>query len=91
MIMSKILDELLVDWFIKSFFPYIAKDVDLLRVTTKEQMIIRDQKLDLFYSQTQFIYDIFPNVLLSKMYPNKLKPRLHIDGVMSSIENTLND
>jgi len=50
MIKADILDQFLVDWFLKSLLPYIAKDVALSRVTKKEEAIIRTQELDLVYS-----------------------------------------
>ena len=39
LIKSQILDQLLVDWFTKPFFPPIARDVAMGGVVTKEQAI----------------------------------------------------
>jgi len=41
LIKADIPDQFLVDWFVKSLFPYIAKYVALSGVTTEEEAIIR--------------------------------------------------
>jgi len=43
MIKADIPDQFLVDWFVKSLLPYIAKDVTLSGVTTEEEAIVRAQ------------------------------------------------
>ena len=42
--------EFLLEWFLKSLFPYISKDVSTSRVTNEEEAILRAQQLDLIYS-----------------------------------------
>ena len=61
MIKADIPGQFLVDWFVKSLLPYIAKDVALSGVTTEEEAIIRAQQLDLVYSQSRVMYDILSN------------------------------
>lgn len=50
MIKATIQDQLLVDWFTKSLFPPIARDVAMGGVVIKEQEISHAQYLDLVYS-----------------------------------------
>ena len=45
-----ILDQLLTDWFVKSFLQPIARDVVIRGVTTEEEAISHTQYLDLVYS-----------------------------------------
>jgi hypothetical protein len=54
-------DQLLAEWFTKSFVNDIARDIAMGGVVTKEQAIIRAQYLDLVYSQTGTLYDLLPN------------------------------
>ena len=42
--------EFLLEWFLKSLLPYIAKDVSTSGVQIEDQTIFRAQKLDLIYS-----------------------------------------
>ena len=42
--------EFLLEWFLKSLLPYIAKDVSTSRVNNEEQVIFRAQELDLIYA-----------------------------------------
>ena len=53
----------------------------------KEHTIIRSQKLDLLYSQSRMLYEIFSDATREEMDPIKSKPRLHVDGMMGTMEN----
>ena len=44
--------EFLLEWFLKSLLPYIAKDVSTSRVQNEEHTIFRAQELDLIYAQS---------------------------------------
>ena len=44
-----ILDQFLIDWFVKSLLSPIARDVMMRGVTTKEETIARTQYLDFFF------------------------------------------
>ena len=44
--------EFLLEWFLKSLLPYIAKDVSTSGVQNEEQAIFRAQELDLIYAQS---------------------------------------
>jgi len=50
MIKDKILDQLLTDWFTKSIFLRITKDVAMVGVSFEEKAILSDQLLDIIYS-----------------------------------------
>jgi len=85
LIKADIPDQFLVDWFVKSLFPYKVKDVAHSGVKTKEEAIIRAQKLYLVYSQSRVLYDILPNAPRSEMDPKKFTPRPHADGIVGSV------
>jgi hypothetical protein len=55
-------DQLLAEWFTKSFVNKIAKDIAMGGVVTEEQAISRAQYLDLVYSQTSTLYDLLPDL-----------------------------
>ena len=73
--------EFILGWFLKSFLPYIAKDVSTSRVQNEEQAIFRAQELDLIYVQSGILYEIIPNALRSSFDP-KIKPGPHVDGIL---------
>ena len=73
--------EFLLEWFLKSLLPYIAKDVSTSGVQNKQQAIFRAQEFDLIYAQSGFLYEIIPNVSRSSFDP-KIKPGPHADGVV---------
>jgi hypothetical protein len=55
-------DQLLAEWFTKSFVNEIGKDISMGGVVTEEQAISRAQYLDLVYSQTGTLYDLLPEL-----------------------------
>jgi hypothetical protein len=55
-------DQLLVEWFTKSFVNKIGKEISMGGVVTEEQAISRAQYLDLVYSQTRTLYDLLPDL-----------------------------
>jgi len=82
MIKVDILDQFLVDLFVKSLLPYIVKYVALFGVTTEEEAIIRAQQLDLVYSQSRVLYDILPNAPRAEKNPTKFSSGAHADGIV---------
>jgi hypothetical protein len=90
LIKATISDQLLVDWFTKSLFPHIARDVAMGGIFTKEQAISQSHYLDLVYSQLGMLYDLIPNIPLSSNDPTKPAPRPHVDGMIDlvSIDTT---
>lgn len=87
MIKANILDQFLVDWFVKSLLPYIAKDIALSGVMKEQEVIIRAQQLDLVYSQSRVLYDILPNSPRAETKPTKFSHGPHADGIVGSVQN----
>ena len=65
------LDQLLVQWFIKSMLPSITKYVVKGIFVTEEKIISRDQYIDLMYTQSGILYDKISNV----MQPSNIVPQ----------------
>jgi hypothetical protein len=55
-------DQLLAEWFTKSFMNEIGKEIAMGGVVMEEQAIIRAQYLDLVYSQMGTLYDLIPDL-----------------------------
>lgn len=55
-----ILDQILTEWFTKSFIPPIAKDIAMGGCVIEEQTIVCAQYLDLVYSQFRTLYELLP-------------------------------
>ena len=53
--------EFLLEWFLKSLLPYIAKDVSTYGVQNEEKEIFWAQEVDLIYAQSRLLYEIIPN------------------------------
>jgi hypothetical protein len=53
-------DQLLAEWFTKSFVNDISHEIAMGGVLMEEQAISRAQYLDLIYSQTGTLYDFLP-------------------------------
>jgi hypothetical protein len=51
----------LLEWFLKSLVPQLSKDVATLGVFSEEDTIMRDQQLELIYSQSILLYEILPD------------------------------
>ena len=82
--------EFLLDWFLKSLLPYIAKDVSTSGVQNKEKSLFRAQALDLNYAQSGILYEIIPNAPRSSFDP-KIKPGPHADGIVGCKSTKLVD
>jgi hypothetical protein len=55
-------DQLLVEWFTKSFMNEIGKDIAMGGVVTEEQAISHAQYLDIVYSQMGTLYNLLPEL-----------------------------
>jgi hypothetical protein len=55
-------DQLLAEWFTKSFVNDIDREISMGGVVTEEQAISRAQYLDLVYSQMGTLYDLLPDL-----------------------------
>ena len=62
LIKLKLPDQLLAEWFTKSFMNEIGKDIAMGGVVIEEQAIIRAQYLHLVYSQTGTLYTLLPDL-----------------------------
>ena len=83
MIKANIPPEFLLEWFLKSLLPYIAKDVSTSGVQNEDQAIFRDQELDFIYAQSRLLDEIIPNAPRSNFDP-KIKLGPHVDGIVGS-------
>jgi hypothetical protein len=82
MIKTKIMDNILMEWFTKSLLPPIDRDLAMVGVATEEKSIMCAQNIDLIYSQSGTLYDIIRCMLLSLNDPKNLNLRPHVDGVV---------
>jgi len=44
-----------LEWFLKSLVPCVSKDITNFRVFLKEEAIMRDQQLEMIYSQSSML------------------------------------
>jgi hypothetical protein len=72
-----------LEWFLKSLFLYILKDVSKFKVTFEEEVIFKAQQLDLVYSQSWMLYKILLDATRSNYDPRK-NPGPHADGIIGS-------
>jgi hypothetical protein len=70
-----------LEWFLRSLFPYISKDVSTSRVTSEEEFVFKAQQLDLIYAKSEMLYEILPHMPWLNYDPRK-NPRPHIDGII---------
>ena len=86
LIKIELLDQLLVEWFTKSFVNDIACDITMGGVVTEEQAISRAQYLDLVYSQTGTLYDFLPDTLHPSTTATSTTPAAShvVDGVIGT-------
>ena len=86
MIKAQISDQHLTDWFTKSLFPPIARDVSMGGVVTEEQAISCAWYLDLVYSQSSTLYELIPNAPKPTNDPSRPSPEPHVDGLIGSVQ-----
>jgi hypothetical protein len=79
-------NQLLVEWFTKSFIGPISHDVSMGGVITEEQVISHGQYLDLVYLKMGTLYDLIPDAPRPSMTPNLTPPVAShaIDGVIGT-------
>ena len=87
LIKATIPPKFLLEWFLKFLLPYISKDVSISGVTNEEEAILRDQQLDLIYSQSGILYEIIPEAPRLMHNVEKPKPGPHADGVVGSMNS----
>jgi hypothetical protein len=79
-------DQLLAEWFTKSFVNDISRDISMGGVVTEEQVISRAQYLDLVYSQTGTLYDLLPDAPRPSTTATSTTPTAShvVDGVIGT-------
>jgi hypothetical protein len=82
---------LLLELFLKSLDPCISKDVATSGVFSEEEAIMRAQQLELIYSGSGMIYDIFPYAPRSIIDKAKKNSRPHVDGIVGSAQGNSSD
>jgi hypothetical protein len=76
----------LLEWFIKSLVPQLSKDVATSGVFSEEEAIMRAQQLELIYSQSGLLYEIFPDAPRSILDKTRQKSGPHVDGIVGSAQ-----
>jgi hypothetical protein len=89
LIKLELLDQLLAEWFTKSFVNEIGKDIAMGGVVTEEQAISRAQYLDLIYSQMGTLYDLLPDLPRPNTSSTSTSPAAsHVaDGVVGTTQS----
>jgi hypothetical protein len=78
--------EFLLEWFRKSLVLQLSKDVATSEVFSEEDTIMRVQQLELIYSQSGLLYEIFPDALRSILDKTKQRYRPHANGIIGSAQ-----
>jgi hypothetical protein len=78
--------DFLLEWFIKSLVPQLSKDVATSGVFSEEEAILRAQQLELIYSQSGLLYEVFPDAPWSILDRTRHKSGPHADGIVGSAQ-----
>jgi hypothetical protein len=76
----------LLEWFLKSLVPQLSKDITTSKVFFEEYMIMRAQQLELIYSQSGLLYDIFSDAPRSILNKTRQRSGPHADGIIGSAQ-----
>jgi hypothetical protein len=81
-------DQLLAEWFTKSFVNDIGKDIAMGGIVMEEQAISHAQYLDLVYSQMGTLYDLLPDLPRPNTSRTSTTPAAShaADGVIGSFQ-----
>jgi hypothetical protein len=82
---------ILLEWLIKSLVPRSSKDVVTSGVFSEEEVIMRDQLLELIYSQSRLFYNFFPDAPRSILDKTRENSGPHADGNIGSTQVNLVD
>jgi hypothetical protein len=66
--------------------PQLSKDVATLGVFSEEDTIVRAQQLELIYSQSGLLYEIFPDAPRSILDKTRLRAVPHANGIFGSAQ-----
>jgi hypothetical protein len=81
----------LLEWFLKSLVPQLSKDVATSGVFSEEDAIMRAQQLELIYSQSGLLYEIFPDAPRSILDKTRQRVGPHADGIVGSTQTKPTD
>jgi hypothetical protein len=73
-----------LECFLKYLVPIVSKDVENSGVFLEEEVIMRAQQLELIYSQSSMLYDIFLDRPQSIFDKSKQNSRPHVNGIVGS-------
>jgi hypothetical protein len=76
----------LLEWFLKSLVPQLSKYVVTSRVFSEEDTIMRAQQLEIIYSQSSLLYEIFPDTLRSIRENTRQRSGPHANGIIGSAQ-----
>jgi hypothetical protein len=76
----------LLEWFLKSLVPQLSKDVATSGVFSEEEAIMRAQQLELIYSQSGLLYEVFPDAPRSILDKTRQRSGPHADGIVGSVQ-----
>ena len=87
LIKVKIPPTFLLEWFLKCLVPCVSKDLENSIVFSEEEAIMSSQHIELIYSQSGMLYEIFPDAPWSTLYKAKKNSRPHVDGIVGSTQS----
>ena len=76
----------LLEWFLKSLVPLLSKDIATSGVFSEEEVIMRAQQLELIYSQSALLYEVFLDAPRSILDNMRHKSGAHADGIFGSTQ-----
>jgi hypothetical protein len=76
----------LLEWFLNSFVPWLSKDIATLGVFSEEEAIMRAQQLELIYSYSDLLYEVFPDAPWSILDKTRQRFGPHADGIVGSAQ-----
>jgi hypothetical protein len=76
----------LLEWFLKYLVPQLSKDIATLGVFSEEEAIMRAQQLEFIYSQSGFLYEVFPDAPWSILDKTRHKSGPHADDIVGSTQ-----
>jgi len=81
--------EFLLDWFLKSLLPPIAKDVTSTSPTYVADAIQKAQHFDLIYAKSGYLYTLLPDAPRQRSLENPVPGTSHvIDGLIGNVAST---
>jgi hypothetical protein len=74
----------LLEWFLKSLVPHLFKGITTSRVFSEEDAIMRAQQLEIIYSLSGLLYEIFLDAPRSILDKTRKRYGPHDDGIIGS-------